>query len=168
MKRIIFLMIFMFTLPLAAWADSAYVHSDRADVYSKPAMNSTKTTQLAKGTKVNVIEKKGAWSQIDDGKTRGYIYSFLLNKNPVTTSEKLYSSLRSFFSKIESISSKSRRRPSSYTATAAARGFREKRAHFAEMYRSDYDSLERFESIDISDDEALKFIRKGVTDEKNN
>ncbi|MBU1172380.1 MAG: SH3 domain-containing protein [Proteobacteria bacterium] len=168
MKRIVFLVLIAFFVPGSAWAESAYVQSVRADVYSKPAMNSTKTLTLSKGDTVTVISKKGSWSEIEHPNGKGFVYTFLLNKKPVSTREKLYSKLRSFFYNIESISNKSRRRPSSYTATAAARGFREKRKHFAEIYKSDYDSLEKFESIAISDNDALDFIQKGVLDEKNN
>lgn len=167
MKRFIYFMILGLMLPGGAWAYTAYVHSAQADVYSRPALSSHKSTRLIKGDKVSVVNRKGSWCEIEHAAGKGYIYAFLLKKEPVQTKNRLYSRLRSFFHKIESISSKSRRRPSSYTATAAARGLRDKRQHFAELYNSDYDTLEKIEAITISEDEALAFIRKGVTDEKN-
>lgn len=167
MKRVVIFTILSLMIPCGAWAYTAYVHSSQADVYTKPALSAPKSTRLIKGDKVTVLNQKGSWCEIEHDAGKGYIYVFLIKKEPVKTKDRLYSRLRSFFHKIESISSKSRRRPSSYTATAAARGLRDKRQHFAEIYNSDYDTLEKFEAITISDDEALAFIRKGVTDEKN-
>lgn len=165
MKVLIVLLLAGLVVPTGVHAEVAYVHSSRAAVHSRPSMNSPSVGTLSKGDTVQILGEKGSWSEIEHGQGQGFIYSFLLNKQPVSSREKVYSRLRSFFSKIESISGKSRRRPSSYTATAAARGLREKREHFAALYKSDYDSLEAFESINISDEEALAFIRKGVTDE---
>lgn len=167
MKRVIIIMILGLAIPLASWAETAYVHSSQADVYTEPALSAHKSTRLFNGDKVTIVNRKGSWCEIEHEAGKGYIYAFLLKSEPVKTKSRLYSRLRSFFHKIESISSKSRRRPSSYTATAAARGLRDKRRHFAELYNSDYDTLEKFEAITISEDEALAFIRKGVTDETN-
>lgn len=167
MKRIFLFIILGIFIPSVSFAYTAYVHSSHADVYTKPSMSAQKSSQLVKGDKVNVIQKTGTWCEIEHTAGKGYVYAFLLKKEEVKTKDRLYSRLRSFFSKIESVSSKSRRRPSSYTATAAARGLRDKRKHFATLYESDYDTLEKFEGIKISEDEAYDFIRKGVTNEKN-
>jgi uncharacterized protein YraI len=150
----------------AAWAYTGYVQSVKADIYSQPSMKSAPLTSLAKGDAVTVVKENGSWLEVEISGKPGFVYRFLVSRNEVKPREKLYSRLRAFFSKIESISSKSRRRPSSYTATAAARGFREKREHFAEKYNSDYDTLERFEAISIPDKEALDFIAKGVSDDR--
>jgi uncharacterized protein YraI len=165
MKGLIVLILAGLLFPLAAWAETAYVHSARADVHERPSMGSPTVGQLSSGDAVEILGNKGSWTEINYAGGQGFVYSFLLNARPASSKEKVYSRLRSFFSKIESISGKSRRRPSSYTATAAARGLREKREHFAALYQSDYDSLAAFEAIDIPEDEALAFIQKGVADE---
>lgn len=152
-------------LPVQAIAAKAYVHSINAAVYKMPSMRSAKVTTLDKGDKLEVTKSKGAWYKIEsaNGKeTTGWIYKFMVKKKPITNTSKLYASLRSFFYKIESVSKKSRRRPSSYTSTAAARGLREKRRHFAEKFNSDYDALETIESINITEEEAMTFLWEGV------
>lgn len=159
------LIIFIVALfPAQSYAFKAYVHSINAAVYKTPSMKSKKIATLDKGEKLEVKKSKGAWYKIKSttggGKT-GWIYKFMVRKKPITNSSKLYSKLKSFFYKIESISKKSRRRPSSYTSTAAARGLREKRQHFAEKYNSDYKSLEVIESIVVTDEEAMDFLKKG-------
>ena len=167
MKYLLTLLALSILIPANADAYTAYVHSIKATVYKSPSMRSAKLTTLSKGAKLDVKKTKGAWYKVksNDNKT-GWVYKFMVKKKPVTDSGKLYSKLRSFFYKIESISKKSRRRPSSYTSTAAARGLREKRRHFAEKYNSDYDALEFIESITISDEEAMEFLWKGVQNEK--
>lgn len=167
MKRIFLLMVMGILIPTVSFAYTAYVHSSHADVYAQPSMSAQKASQLVKGDKVEVIQQTGSWCEIEHSAGKGYIYAFLLKKEEVTAKDKIYSRLRSFFSKVDSISNKSRRRPSSYTATAAARGLRDKRSNFANQYESDYDTLEKYEAMTISEDEAYAFIRKGVTDEKN-
>lgn len=158
------LIIFIIALfPAQSYAFKAYVHSINAAVYKSPSMKSKKIATLEKGEKIKVKKSKGAWYKIEstsDGVKTGWIYKFMVRKKPITNSSKLYSKLRSFFYKIESISKKSRRRPSSYTSTAAARGLREKRQHFAEKYNSDYKALEVIESIVVTDKEAMEFLKK--------
>lgn len=148
-----------------AFSYSAYVQSVHADIYQAPTLNSVKTMSLLKGDAVDVIKESGAFYMVSFEGSKGYIYKFLVDRRKVSSSEKLYSRLRSFFQKIESVSGKSRRRPSSYTSTAAARGLRDKRKNFAGSYTSDYESLSRFESITIGEEEALNFIREGGKDE---
>lgn len=162
MKRLITVFFLIALLPTYAHSYAVYVHSVNAAIYKKPTMKSKKIIKLKEGDKVNVIREKGAWFQVKTKRGKGWVYKFMVNKAPVTKTEKLYSRLRSFFYKIESVSGKSRRRPSSYTATAAARGLREKRKHFAEKYNADYESLEKIESIEISNEQALEFLRQGV------
>lgn len=156
-------------LPVNGLAYTAYVHSIKATIYKSPSMRSENLTSLTKGDKLEVKGQKGAWLKVKTSgadSTEGWTYRFMVKKEPVTSSKKLYSRLKSFFYKIDSVTKKSRRRPSSYTSTAAARGLREKRRHFAEKYNADYDSLAIIESIEISDEEAMNFLWKGVQDEK--
>lgn len=170
MKYFLFFLLIVL-LPAHSYAFSAYVQSTSAAVYKSPTMRSTKITSLSKGAKLEVKKSHGAWYRIESktqGDHTGWVYKFMVRKKPVTNSSKLYSRLQSFFYKIESISKKSRRRPSSYTSTAAARGLREKRKHFARKYNADYASLEKIEAIQISDKEALAFLWEGVKNEKNN
>ena len=172
MRRFIFfpvalMFIAMLFLPVSSQAYIAYVQSIHADVHQSPTMKSPKTMSLVKGDSVEVVKENGSFYQISFEGSTGYIYRFLVSTQKIGSSEKLYSKLQSFFHKIESVSGKSRRRPSSYTATAAARGLRDKRRNFAESYTSDYESLARFEALVIGEDEALAFLRKGVTNEKD-
>jgi hypothetical protein len=165
MKYVFITLCLAFAVPSPSWAYSAYVQSIRADVYTQPSIGSKKVTSLSKGDMLNVMTEQGPFYKVETGNQTGYVYKLLLGNTPVSGSAKLYSRLQSFFGRIETITEKSRRRPSSYTATAAARGLREKREHFAKLYKSDYESLERFEAIAISDEEALDFLKKGVADE---
>ncbi len=170
MKYVFSFLMIMALLPAHAYAYTAYVHSIKATVYKSPSMKSDRVRTVSKGTKLEVSQEQGAWYLVSGkslGKSKGWVYKFMVKKKPVSDSGRLYSKLKSFFYRIESISSKSRRRPSSYTSTAAARGLREKRKHFADKYNSDYPALETIESIDISEEEAMEFLWKGVKDAKD-
>ena len=167
MKYFLSLLLLSILIPATANAYTAYVHSIKATVYKSPSMRSAKLTTLSKGAKLDVKKTKGAWFKVKTNNNRtGWVYKFMVKKNPISDTGRLYSRLKSFFYKIDSITKKSRRRPSSYTSTAAARGLREKRRHFAEKYNSDYDALEFIEAIVISDEEAMEFLWKGVQNEK--
>ena len=170
MKHLFFFLIIV-SFPVQAYSFNVYVHSANAVMYESPSMHSKKIVTLNKGLKLDVTTKKGSWYKVNsktDGSHTGWIYKFMVHEKPITNSSMLYSRLSSFFYKVESISKKSRRRPSSYSSTAAARGLREKRKHFAKKYKADYASLEKIEAIQISEEEAMFFLLEGVKNEKNN
>lgn len=162
LKRLLTIIGAMFFFPAISLAVDLYVQSAKAPIYLAPDAGSGKLAEVKKGTKINGISEKGYWYNVSYKNKKGWMYKFMVKKEPPVDSTSLYSKLRSLFRKYELFSDRSRRRSSSYSATAAARGLKAKRKRFADQYRLDYTALGKMEASEASDNDALKFISKGV------
>ena len=145
--------------PAASSAYDLYIQAVKAPIYLAPDISSGKIAELEKGEKITGIMEKGYWHKVElNGKT-GWIYKFMVKSEPPINRSSLYARLSSVFQKFEASSNQSRKRSSSYTATAAARGLKEKRVRFAQRYSLNYEAVEKMESIGITDDEAMEFLK---------
>jgi len=161
-KKFIIFTTLIILFPTFSYSFDLYVHSVKAPIYQAPSIGSKKIIELKKGTKVTGIEENANWYKIRYGGQNVWIYKLMVKKTPPLETKNLFARLKTLAHKVQVLREKSRRRPSSYTTTAAARGLRDKRKRFADKYRLDYDALEKIESIEISDTEALEFLMKGV------
>jgi len=157
----------MFIAPTFSYSYDLYVHSVKAPIYKTRSIGSKKIIELKKGTKVNGIREKGNWYYVRYRGKTGWIYKLMVKKSPPLETKKFFVRLKSIFSRIHVLRDKSRRRPSSYTTVAAARGLKDKRKRIVDKYRLDYEALEKMESIEISDNEVQEFLTKGISNEKN-
>ncbi|MEW6076753.1 MAG: hypothetical protein AB1724_02960 [Thermodesulfobacteriota bacterium] len=148
-------------LPATSPAYDLYVRSVNAPVYAMPDTASGVVTTVGQGTKLAGIENKGNWHMVKAGDHTGWVYRFLVGDKPLADTGD--GSLAGQYAEQES---KARRRPSSYTAAAAARGLREKRQRFAEKYHLDYEALARIEAMAVSREEVTSFIKEGIENEK--
>ena len=165
-KKILFGLILVLLCPAISYSYALYVHSVKAPIYATPSMSSEKLIEIPKGTKLNGTGENPSWHEVQYEDVNGWVYKLMVKKTPPMEKKGVFSRLKSLFHKIHTIRGKSRRRPSSFTTTAAARGLREKRERFADKYQLAYTSLERLESIEISENEALEFLTTGVSNEK--
>jgi uncharacterized protein YgiM (DUF1202 family) len=113
-----------------------------------------KLTVLARGTKVTKIKKKGMWHQIQYNKQTGWVYSLMLGKAIPR------SSLDITLEQMDQMAQSVRKRPSSYTSAAAARGLVNQRKRRAQKLGYDYAALEKMESYAVDEKETLKFIKE--------
>lgn len=167
-KKFLFAFILIILFPTFSHSFDLYIHSVKAPLYQKPFIGSKTIIELKKGTKIIGIEEKAQWYRVKYKNKNGWVYKLMVKKTPPLETKGLFARLKSLFHKVHMLREKSRRRPSSYTTTAAARGLRDKRKRFADKYRLNYPALEKIESIVISDNEALEFLRRGISNEKNN
>jgi uncharacterized protein YgiM (DUF1202 family) len=165
-RKILFAFILIMLCPALSYSFDLYVHSVKAPIYATPSMSSEKLTEIPKGTKLTGTSENPSWYEVQYKNVNGWVYKLMVKKSPPMEKTGVFSRLKSLYHKIHTLREKSRRRPSSFTTTAAARGLREKRERFSDKYQLAYTSLERLESIEISDNEALEFLTKGVSDEK--
>lgn len=154
--------------PGLSYCFDLYVHSVKAPLYRAPSMGSKKITNLKKGTKIVGIKQKANWYKVKYRGRNGWVYKLMVRKTPPIDNKKLFGRLKSLFKRISALRAKSRRRPSSYTTVAAARGLRDKRKRSSDKYEYNYEALEKIESIEISDDEAMGFLMQGISNGKNN
>ena len=164
-KKLVYSFILIILFPAISYSFDLYVHSVKASLYKTPSISSKEIIELKKGTKIIGIEEKANWYKARYKDKDGWVYRLMVRKTPPLETKNLYVRLKSLFHKTDVLREKSRRRPSSYTTTAAARGLRDKRQRFADKYGHDYDALEKIESIEISDTEALEFLMQGVSNE---
>jgi len=164
-KKFLILTVLIILFPTFSYCFDLYVHSVKAPLYQTPSIGSKKIIELKKGAKVIGIEEKTSWYKVRYEGKDGWVYKLMVKKTPPLETKGLFTRLKSLFRRIHVLREKSRRRPSSYTTTAAARGLRDKRQRFADKYRLDYEALEKIESIEISDNQALEFLTKGVSNE---
>jgi len=165
-KKLCLAAILIMLCPALSYSFDLYVHSVKAPIYTTPAMSSEKLVEIPKGTKLIGTGENPSWYEVQYKDVHGWVYKMTVKKSPPMEKTGIFSRLKSLFHKISTLRGKSRRRPSSFTTTAAARGLREKRERFSDKYQLAYSSLERLESIEISENEALEFLAKGVSDEK--
>lgn len=164
-RKFLYSFILIILFPAISYSFDLWVHSFKAPLYQTPSISSKKIIELEKGTNVIGIEEKENWYKVKYKGKDGWVYKLMVRKTPPLETKDLFAKLKSLFHKTDVLREKSRKRPSSYTTTAAARGLREKRQRFADKYGHDYDALEKIESIEISDTEALEFLMSGVSNE---
>lgn len=145
-------------IPSAAAAYDLYVQSIKAPVYFMPDTASGIITTYEKGSRLTGIESKDNWHMIRINDGTGWVYRFLVGDRPPPDPGQADDLVNHY----TDYSDKARRRPSSYTAAAAARGLRDKRRRFAEKYHLDYEALKKIEGMRIPESEVLSFIKQGL------
>ena len=164
MKKIIMTVIAaVILLPAASSAYELYVQAVKAPIYLAPDISSGKVAEVKKGDKIIGIMEKGYWHKVVYSGKTGWIYKFMVKSDPPINRNSLYSRLRGMFDRLAASSQQGRKRSSSYTATAAARGLKEKRVRFAQRYTLNYEALQKLEAIGITDEEAIAFLEKRGT-----
>ncbi len=146
-------------VPASSYCFDLYVHSVKAPLYETPSIGSAKIWELQKGQRITGITEKVGWYQVKFKDKKGWVHKLMARKTPPLDKKDVYGK------QVAELGDKARRRPSEFTTTAAARGLKAKRKRFGEKYRLDYDALEKVESVVISDEEASKFLMRGVSNE---
>ena len=134
------------------FANPYYIRSFRAFLMEEPTHGSKKLTQMERGTAVEKISEKGLWTQIKVNTQKGWVSKMVLSptqpKAPI-----------SLLAQETDIAENARRRASSYSSTAAARGLVESgrtRIHAHQL--ANYEALEILEQQHIAEQEATQFI----------
>jgi len=129
-----------------SFAASFFVKSLKAPVLSEAKAGSTSLTTLARGEKVEGLKSENSFVQVSHSGKTGWINKLFLSDKPIEGKESLLNQ------EID-ISSKARKRASSFTSAAAARGLKE-------------DSDEIFKNLgDAANAESLKIMEKFKVDE---
>lgn len=162
MNKIVVLLLILIFSAANAFASQLYVKSVRAKVLSKPSFRSKIVVVAKRGAIVEEIKRRGKWIEVKfkgaKGWKKGWVSKYLVSTKPPM---KRVSRL----ARGENLQKTSRRRASAFTSVAAARGLADyDRARRGQKgYVADFDALERMESINIDEDEAVKFIEEGVS-----
>ncbi len=130
-----------------------YVQSVKAKIMSGTSFKSPVLGEVGKGFKFLSSGKQGSWVRVRFKDRDGYISSLVVSTHPPLS--------RAGIIKAEDSEIKQgvRRRASSYTSAAAARGLaQDDRRRLSKEEKADYDSLDKVESFKLSPDEISRFM----------
>jgi uncharacterized protein YgiM (DUF1202 family) len=133
-----------------------YVQSVKAKVQSGPSFKSKVIGEVGKGFKFVSSGRDGNWVKVKLDTKDGYVSALLLATHPPIQ--------RAGVIKGEEgeIKEGVRRRASSYTSAAAARGLaQDDRRRLSREEKADYPGLEKMEAFTVSDAELNKFLEGG-------
>ena len=137
-------------------ADTYYVQSVKAKVLSSPSFKSNVLGEASKGTKLTAVGKEGNWVKVNYYGKDGYVSALLVTPYPPMARVGLIKADETDFQQGV------RRRASTYTSAAAARGLAaDDRRRLSSDEKSDYAGLERMEKFTVTDAELAKFVEGG-------
>ncbi len=147
------LLIVMFLATTAIGGETYYVQSLKAKIMAGPSFKSNVLGEAVKGSKFVSSGKEGSWIKVSFGKNKeGYISSMLLSPHPPIERISLIKGEES------DIKQSVRRRASTYTSAAAARGLAaDDRRRLSKDEKVDYGALEKVEEFKLSADDVARF-----------
>ncbi len=151
MKITMFILLLCFSCAVAA--EELYVKSTKGKLHAEPGFKNPVVLVLNKGDKVNVLERKLDWIKVKAGDKSGWISKLLVSENPPLDRITVIKGEETEAQK-ESV----RRRASSASTAAAARGLREDgRARVSDSEQANYDALNKMEQQGVDESEVEKF-----------
>lgn len=136
-------------------AESLFVQSLKADLLEQPKFGAAAVKQLQKGDEVALLSAEGAWYKVNAGDKSGWVSRLLVAKHPPVERASILTGRE------DEAGREARRRASAVTTAGAARGLAAEQRR-PEDKAPDYAALEAVERLDISQDEALRFLREGL------
>lgn len=141
----------------AAYAlEPYYVQSVKAKIMTAPSFKAIALGEASKGTKLTAVAKEGSWIKVSYYGQTGYVSSILVSPYPPMARQGLIKAEQS------ELRQGVRRRASTYTSAAAARGLaQDDRRRLSGEEKSDYVGLEKMEAITVSEGEIVRFMEGG-------
>jgi uncharacterized protein YgiM (DUF1202 family) len=136
--------------------DVYYVQSLKAKVMKESSFRSNVIGEAGKGQKLVSTGREGSWIKVRYDSQEGYVSSLLVAVHPPLEKASLIKGREG------DIKQGVRRRASTYTSAAAARGLAsEDRKRLNEEGRADYEALEKMEALTIGAEEVEQFEKGG-------
>lgn len=156
-KKLILIILTCLSAAAAFAEETVYVKANKAKLMATPEFNAALVLTIEKGTALQVKATQGRWLQVTVQDKTGWVSQLLVgNEPPLNQATPLNTG-------DQSIKQDSRRRASATASAAAARGLRnDDRARQSDDAVSDYSALEKMDKLDVSEDEAVKFIEEGT------
>jgi hypothetical protein len=149
-----FLILSIFLGAFTLNAETAYIKGLKATIYAEPNNSADKIAKLARGEEVTVVDKKGFWRKVKSSKVTGWLPALMISK-------KKPKNKISVLDKKTNMSQKARKRASTFTSAAAARGLTESgRKRIGKMQQPDFNALEKVEKETVDEEEAIEYLNK--------
>jgi uncharacterized protein YgiM (DUF1202 family) len=130
-----------------------YVQSVKAKVMSGPSFKSGIISEVSRGHKLSSSGREGSWVKVRISDKDGYVSSLLVSTHPP------FEKTGVIKGEDTEIKQGVRRRASSYTSAAAARGLtQDDRRRLSKEEKIDYESLEKVEALTLSAEEVSRFM----------
>lgn len=157
MKKMVMLMIIFFATAAPVLAQEAYyVQSMKAKIMSGPSFKAAVVGTVAKGHKLEALSREKSWVKVRYNNREGYVASLLVSSHPPLARVTLIKA------DDDEIKRGVRRRASTYTSAAAARGLTaDDRRRLSAEGKVDYAALEKIEAFTVGPDEVTKFMEGG-------
>lgn len=154
-KRLLFLSLVTLALTtgVATAQDTYYVQSLKAKILSEPSFKAKMIGEAVKGAKLASSGRQGSWVKVVLSQREGYVSSLLVTKYPPLEKTSVIRGDQS------DIKQSVRRRASTYTSAAAARGLaQDDRRRLSTEDKTDYGGLEKMEAVSINPEELSGFM----------
>ncbi len=133
--------------------ETYYVQSAKAKIMASPSFKAAVLGEAFKGFKLAAIGKQGMWMKVRFNDKDGFVSTLLVSNRPPMEKVGVIKGDDS------EIKQGVRRRASSYTSAAAARGLaQDDRRRLSREEKSDYESIEKMESFTLSAEEVSRFM----------
>jgi uncharacterized protein YgiM (DUF1202 family) len=130
-----------------------YVQSVKAKVMSSTSFKAPVLGEVAKGYKFTASGREGSWVKVKFNEREGYVSSLVLSTHPPLEKTGVIKADDG------EIKQGVRRRASSYTSAAAARGLaQDDRRRLSKEEKVDYDSLDKIEAFMVTPEELGRFM----------
>ncbi len=140
----------------ASAKESYYVQSVRAKVLSAPSFKAKVLGAASRGTLLTSTGRVGNWVKVSYYGKEGYVAAILLSASPPMARLSMFKDDGSEFKQGV------RRRASTYTSAAAARGLAaDDRRRLSGEDKLDYDGLEKVERYTVTETELARFMEGG-------
>jgi hypothetical protein len=137
---------------MAAAAD-LYALGARVPVLAEPRLAAAKVAEAKRGDLLSSSGEEKGWHHVTYAGKSGWVFSLLVGKNPPATALSVLGD-----NNLDDLEGSARRRASSFTTAAAARGLSEDRTRLSQKYQSDYSGLAWMEGQEVPEEEAIRFI----------
>lgn len=156
MKKQLMMLITGLLYASLSFADTSYyVQSTNATVRSGPSFGAKVVAKVSKGQMLSSTSKSGDWIQVKiDGK-EGYISHLLVTTHPPIDKTTVIKADE------QEIKPTARRRASSFTSAAAARGLTDEEKKREGVEKADYKAVDKMEAVKVTPDEVKKFKETG-------
>lgn len=136
--------------------DSYYVQSAKARVMAAPSFKAAVLGEASRGTKLSFVKREGRWVKVGFYGKEGYVPLLLVTSHPPLTTRGLIKAEDTDFR--QSV----RRRASTYTSAAAARGLaQDDRRRLGGEEHADFAGLEKVEAFMVTEVEVARFQEGG-------
>ncbi len=133
--------------------EAYYVQSLKAKIMSAPSFKSGVLGEAAKGTRLVSSGREGSWVKVSFKGKDGYVSSMLLSNHAPLERVSMITGEEGV------IKQSVRRRASTYTSAAAARGLAaDDRRRLSRDEKTDYGALEKIETFTLSADDVARFM----------